>query len=82
MLATLQEPGNSTDHYLLQIVHNDTLPSEKLLKYKLDLEDLGALVKMVPAGDMGCVLKSQIVRVLAFLLPEVRYIVLKVEFRK
>jgi hypothetical protein len=30
MFATLQIPGNTTDHYLLQIVHNDTLPSEKL----------------------------------------------------
>jgi hypothetical protein len=45
----------------------------------LDLEDLGALVKMVPAGDMGCVLKSQIVRVLAFLLPEVRYLVCELD---
>ena len=54
-----------------QIVHNQTEPSEKLLKYKAELEGYGALVKMVPAGDMNCVLKSQIIRVLAFLLPEV-----------
>ncbi len=42
------------------------------MKYKEELESYGALVKLVETGDMDCVLKSQIIRVLAFLLPEVR----------
>jgi hypothetical protein len=33
-----------------------------LLKYKAELEGYGAVVKMVPAGDMSCVLKAQIIR--------------------
>ena len=53
-----------------QIVYKEM--SEKLLKYKEELESYGALVKLVETGDMACVLKAQIIRVLAFLLPEVR----------
>jgi len=58
---------------MIQIVYNEKEISEKLTKYKKDLEEYGAVVKLVPTGDMKCVLKAQIIRVLAFLLPEVNY---------
>lgn len=55
----------------MQIVYNEPV-TPKLEKYKAELESYGVLVKLVPSGDMKCVLKSQIIRVLAFLLPEVK----------
>ena len=57
--------------FLHQIVYIEPEVSEKLLKYKAELESYGALVKLVHTGQMKCVLKAQIIRVLAFLLPEV-----------
>lgn len=61
---------------VIQIVYSEAEASEKLQRYKEELESYGALVKLVETKDVKCVLKSQIIRVLAFLLPEVRLQVL------
>ena len=47
-------------------------PPADLLAYKSDLEEKGVLVKLEPAGDMKCVLKAQLIRLIAFELEEVR----------
>lgn len=58
---------------LLQIVYSEPQVSEDLLHYKKEMESYGALVKLVPTGnELKCVLKSQLIRVLAFLLPEIK----------
>ena len=57
---------------LLQIVYSETEPPDDLLAYKADLEDKGVLVKLIKTGpDMKCVLKAQLIRLLAFELEEV-----------
>ena len=57
---------------IMQIVYSEAKPSEELIQYKETLEGYGALVKLVPSGGMKCVLKAQLIRILAFGLPEVR----------
>jgi len=59
---------------VIQIVYSEPEVSEKLKNYKEELENYGALVKLVETKDVKCVLKSQIIRVLAFLLPEVQHL--------
>ena len=57
----------------MQIVYSEDEVSEELLEYKKELEGYGAKVFLVKTGtEMKCVLKSQIIRVLAFLLPFVQ----------
>ena len=56
---------------ILQIVYSEDEVSQDLIDYKNELEGYGVLVKLVKALDMKCVLKAQIVRLLAYLLPEV-----------
>ena len=57
---------------VLHIVYSEAKPSEDLLEYKKKLEDFGTIVELVPtASNLTCVLESQLIRVLAYLLPEV-----------
>ena len=43
-----------------------------LLEYKKKLEGFGAIVKLVPrATELKCVLEAQLIRIVAYLLPEV-----------
>ena len=57
----------------MQIVYSEEEVSEELLEYKKELEGYGAKVFLVKTGtEMKCVLKSQIIRVLAYLLPFVQ----------
>ena len=56
-----------------QIVYSEDKVPADLAAYKERLEGLGVLVKLVPTGEgMKCVLKAQLIRLLAFELPEVR----------
>ena len=58
---------------ILQIVYSEDKVPADLAEYKERLEGLGVLVKLVPTGEgMKCVLKAQLIRLLAFELPEVR----------
>ena len=55
---------------IVQIVYSEPDPSPDLLTYKKDLEDLGVRVFLVPTGlGIQCVLKSQLIRLLAYQLP-------------
>ncbi len=57
---------------VIQIVYSEPEPTEELMAYKAEMEGYGVLVKLVPTGtEMKCVLKSQLIRILAYLLPEV-----------
>ena len=59
---------------ILHIVYSEAKPSEDLLEYKKKLEDFGTIVELVPtASNLTCVLESQLIRVLAYLLPEVDF---------
>jgi len=51
---------------VMQLVHNETVPSKPLLEYKARLESLGARVSLYQAVELSCVLTSQLVRLLAF----------------
>lgn len=58
---------------VVQIVYSEEEVSEELLAYKKDLEGHGTIVFLVPTGsDIACVLKSQLIRVLVFLLPMIK----------
>ena len=58
---------------IVQIVYSEDKVSDELNEYKKDLESYGAVVFLVRTGnDMKCVLKSQIIRVLAYLLPFIK----------
>ena len=50
---------------LLRIVHTEPALSSFMRVYGEMLERAGAVVEWVPAGDMDCVLKSQLVRSLS-----------------
>ena len=55
---------------ILQIVYSEPEVSEELATYKKELESYGALVYLVPTGsEIKCVLKSQMIRLLAYALP-------------
>ena len=57
----------------MQIVYSEAEISEELKEYKKTLESYGATVFLVPTGDeMKCVLKSQMIRLLAYHLPFVK----------
>lgn len=57
---------------ILQIVYSEDKVPADLAEYKERLEGLGVLVKLVRTGEeMKCVLKAQLIRLLAFELPEV-----------
>ena len=57
----------------MQIVYSEAEISEELKEYKKTLEGYGATVFLVPTGDdMKCVLKSQMIRLLAYHLPFVK----------
>jgi len=58
---------------ILQIVYSEEEISDELKEYKKELESYGAVVFLVPTGsDMKCVLKSQMIRLLAYALPFIR----------
>lgn len=58
---------------ILQIVYAEDEISDELKEYKRDLEWHGATVKLVKADEsMTCVLKAQLIRLLAFQMPQVR----------
>jgi len=55
---------------IMQIVYSEPEISDELKEYKKKLESYGAVVFLVPTGpDIKCVLKSQMIRLLAFALP-------------
>lgn len=55
---------------ILQIIYSESQISAELKDYKTHLESLGAKVFLIPTGnDIQCVLKSQLQRLLAYLLP-------------
>ena len=56
---------------IIQIIYDEKTIPPKLIHYKVELEKIGCLVKLFPSGDIDCVLKSQVIRLLAFKLPEV-----------
>ena len=59
---------------VLHVVYSEPKPSEELLKYKEKLEGFGTKVKLVPtSSNLTCVLESQLIRVLAYLVPEVTF---------
>ena len=59
---------------LLHVVYSEPKPSEELLKYKEELEGFGTKVKLIPtSSSLTCVLESQLIRVLAYLVPEVMF---------
>jgi hypothetical protein len=58
---------------VIQIVYSEAEVTNELKDYKHKLEGYGVIVYLVPTGnEMKCVLKSQLIRVLAFLLPEIK----------
>jgi len=57
---------------VLTVVYSEEEPDAELLAYKQDLEEAGALVKLVPrATGVKCVLEAQLIRMLAYLYPEI-----------
>ena len=59
---------------VLHVIYSEPKPSEELLKYKEKLEGFGTKVKLVPtSSNLTCVLESQLIRVLAYLVPEVTF---------
>ena len=57
----------------MQIVYSEPEISDELKEYKKMLEGYGATVFLVPTGDdIKCVLKSQMIRLLAYHLPFVQ----------
>lgn len=58
---------------ILQIVYSETEVSEELSAYKQELVNYGVIVYLVPTGpDIKCVLKSQVIRILAYNLPYIQ----------
>ena len=58
---------------VLQVVYSEPEPTPELLHYQRELEAYGAVVKLVPkAPGLKCVLEAQLIRIVAYLLPEVR----------
>ena len=58
---------------IMQIVYSEQEISEELKEYKKNLESYGATVFLVPTGNyMKCVLKSQLIRLLAYQLPFIK----------
>ena len=57
---------------ILQVVYSEPEPPDDLIEYKNKLESFGAIVKLVPnAPEIKCVLEAQLIRIVAYLLPEV-----------
>ena len=57
---------------ILHVVYSEPEPPEDLIEYKKKLEGYGVIVKIVPkASELKCVLESQLIRIVAYLLPEV-----------
>ena len=63
---------------VLQVVYAEPQPTPELLDYKAELEGHGVLVKLIPKADnVKCVLEAQLIRMLAYLLPEVKFFSLR-----
>ena len=61
---------------VLYVVYSESEPTQQLIEYKEKLENFGTLVKLVPqASGLTCVLESQLIRIMAYLLPTVCLIV-------
>lgn len=57
---------------VLTVVYSEPEPDDELIAYKADLEAAGVLVKLVPRADgVKCVLEAQLIRMLAYLYPEI-----------
>ena len=64
---------SSSIKVILHVVYSEPEPPEDLIEYKQKLEGYGVIVKIVPkAPELKCVLESQLIRIVAYLLPEVR----------
>jgi hypothetical protein len=63
---------SSSIKVILQVVYSEPNPPEDLIEYKKKLEGFGVVVKLVPkATEIKCVLEAQLIRIVAYLLPEV-----------
>ena len=63
---------SSSIKVILHVVYSEPEPPEDLLEYKKKLEGFGVIVKLVPkASEIKCVLEAQLIRIVAYLLPEV-----------
>jgi len=58
-------------HTIIRIVHTFRDMNPEMKRYGEMLESAGAIVEWVPAGGMDCVLKSQLIRLVAFDHPAV-----------
>ena len=58
---------------ILQVVYSENEISNELKNYKKELENLGVIVYLIKTGSgIKCVLKSQLIRILAYLLPFIK----------
>ena len=57
---------------ILQIVYTESVPTKELLNYQTKLKSLGIKVFLITARGMDCVLKAQLIRLLAYNYPFVR----------
>ena len=57
---------------ILQVVYSEDEVSQELREYQKLLQSFGVNVKLIPSEGVECVLKSQLIRLLAFQLPEVK----------
>ena len=63
---------SSSIRVILQVVYSEEKIPDDLIEYKKKLESYGVVVKLVPkANDIQCVLEAQLIRIVAYLLPEV-----------
>ena len=65
---------SSSVKVILHVVYSEPEPPQDLIEYKKKLEGFGVIVKLVPkASQLKCVLEAQLIRIVAYLLPEVGY---------
>ena len=68
---------------ILQVVYSEREPPDELLEYKKKLENFGVIVKLVPrASELKCVLEAQLIRIVAYLLPEVSNLITSYKIKR